>query len=285
LKPQDFEERTKHILSVASKVNFPTFVPSSSVKIATNEEEEKENEKGSSDNKDALLKLVPPREGTKTMVVCDFEKDDDRNFHIDFIHATANLKASAYGIRQVNRLQAKLIAGRIVPAIVTTTASVAGLVIFELYKLLRKDIKLENFRNSFMTLALNIYQISEPVAPNTYLFMGEKKTSWDVIKFKEGDLTINQFVQKFKEKFNYDIMTAEYDTGSKDKEGKDIKVLVYKSFGNEGMDFNLKLSEVVSKHKKGGFSPSLNCFPLIITLDSDDEDSEDVCPPFYYYFR
>ena len=39
-----------------------------------------------------------------------------------------NLRASMYSIENVDRLKAKLIAGRIVPAIATTTAAVAGLV-------------------------------------------------------------------------------------------------------------------------------------------------------------
>eukprot|EP01091_Cochliopodium_minus_P000175 TRINITY_DN101_c0_g2_i1.p1 TRINITY_DN101_c0_g2~~TRINITY_DN101_c0_g2_i1.p1 ORF type:complete len:1026 (-),score=378.99 TRINITY_DN101_c0_g2_i1:76-3153(-) len=288
LKPGDIEDKVKHILSVASKVTFPPFVPAKGLKIATNEEEEKELQKSeSSGTKEELLKILPPRESTKPLVICDFEKDDDRNFHIDFIHSSSNLKAAAYSIKLVTRLQAKLIAGRIVPAIVTTTASVAGLVIFELYKLLRKDIKLENFRNSFFTLALDIFQISEPMPPRSYTFKGEKKTSWDLIKFQEGDLTVNQFLEKFKEKFGFDILTIEYNTGSKDKEGKDVIKLLYKSFGNEDIkgDFDKKLSELVSRHKKGGLSKTDNCFPLIVVLDSDDEDNEDECPPVYLFFR
>ena len=39
-----------------------------------------------------------------------------------------NLRASMYGIEVVDRLKIKRIAGRIVPAIATTTAAVAGLV-------------------------------------------------------------------------------------------------------------------------------------------------------------
>lgn len=45
----------------------------------------------------------------------DFEKDDDSNHHIDFIAATANLRARMYSIPEVERLKIKAIAGRIMP--------------------------------------------------------------------------------------------------------------------------------------------------------------------------
>lgn len=34
----------------------------------------------------------------KDIVAAEFEKDDDTNFHIDFIHAAANLRARNYKI-------------------------------------------------------------------------------------------------------------------------------------------------------------------------------------------
>jgi len=58
----------------------------------------------------------------------EFEKDDDSNFHIDFISAVANLRARNYKIEEVDNFKVKLIAGKIIPAIATTTAMVVGAV-------------------------------------------------------------------------------------------------------------------------------------------------------------
>ena len=55
-----------------------------------------------------------------------FEKDNDNNFHIDFIHASANLRAQNYRLEKMDWLTVKIKAGKIVPAMVTTTAAVSG---------------------------------------------------------------------------------------------------------------------------------------------------------------
>lgn len=57
----------------------------------------------------------------------DFEKDEDANFHIDFMYSMGMCRCRNYKLTEMDWLTVKLKAGRIVAALATTTACVAGL--------------------------------------------------------------------------------------------------------------------------------------------------------------
>ena len=82
---------------------------------------------------------------------------------MDFVAAAANLRARSYGIQEVDRSKVKQIAGRIIPAIATTTSAVSGLVCIELMKIARRS-PLAEYHCSSVTLALPSVQFFEPVA-------------------------------------------------------------------------------------------------------------------------
>ena len=92
----------------------------------------------------------------------------------------ANLRARNYKLEEMTWINVKLKAGRIVPALATTTACVAGLQTIELIKLL-KNIDISLYRNAFLNLALPLCSLSEPgLAPVIELRPGLKVTLWDL---------------------------------------------------------------------------------------------------------
>ena len=90
-------------------------------------------------------------------------------------------------------MQVKLKAGRIVPALATTTAAIAGLQTIELVKLLKK-CKIENIKNAFLNLAVPSLQLSEPgPAPKIKLTENLTVTLWDKWEVNLGkDITIEK---------------------------------------------------------------------------------------------
>merc|ERR1719221_27005 len=109
-------------------------------------------------------------ESSKPLEPAEFEKEDDTNFHIAFIAAAANLRARNYKIPEADFHKVKMTAGKIIPAIATTTAMVTGLVGCELLKLIAptergsgclarlcrtsssNPLKVDNFKNAFVNL-------------------------------------------------------------------------------------------------------------------------------------
>ncbi|KAL8280566.1 hypothetical protein RQP46_006889 [Phenoliferia psychrophenolica] len=66
-----------------------------------------------------------------------FDKDDDDT--LDFVVAAANLRASAFDIESQTRFQVKEYAGNIIPAIATTNAIIAGVLVHQALNVLRSS--------------------------------------------------------------------------------------------------------------------------------------------------
>ncbi|XP_060066201.1 SUMO-activating enzyme subunit 2-like [Ylistrum balloti] len=83
------------------------------------------------------LKEDLAKQGEGGMLVWD--KDD--MLAMDFVTCTANIRAYIFSIAQKTRFDIKSMAGNIIPAIATTNAIIAGLIVMEGLKILKGDIE------------------------------------------------------------------------------------------------------------------------------------------------
>lgn len=134
-----------YAIECVQRVMVPIFEPKSNVKIPVNDSEIETEEKSADDDDDDEIngeefkhlvdEISTIIKSNLKILPIHFEKDDDKNLHMDFVVATSNLRAANYKIPPANKLKSKLIAGKIQPAIATATSIVAGLASLEIYKI------------------------------------------------------------------------------------------------------------------------------------------------------
>jgi len=278
------------IKKVLDSVMVPEFVPRSGVKINSDpKEEEKEKEAAAAapdDDSicDEITKQLPTPSSLAgyRMTPSEFEKDDDTNFHIDFITACSNLRATNYKIAEADKLKTKQIAGKIIPAIATTTAMVTGLVCLEMLKLAQGEAKkLEDYKNAFCNLALPFVSFSEPIeAPKKDVGKSGKMswTLWDRFDVDEGkDITLKDFLALFNTRHGLEITMISSGVS-----------ILYSFFTNakklkERMP--LTMSQLIVEVSKVEFKPKQNyvTFEICCNDTADDEDVE--VPYVRYKFR
>ncbi|XP_012225113.1 SUMO-activating enzyme subunit 2 [Linepithema humile] len=79
--------------------------------------------------------------------------DKDDQHAMDFVAACANIRAHIFGISQKSRFDIKSMAGNIIPAIATTNAIIAGMVVLHAFRVLENN--LQACRSVYLRLKMN----------------------------------------------------------------------------------------------------------------------------------
>jgi ubiquitin-activating enzyme E1 len=271
-----------YITGKAAAVEMAPFRPRTGVVIHTNDSEALASNAAEADREEletivAAIPSVAELKGAK-VVPLDFEKDDDTNHHMDFIVACSNLRAFNYSIPPADRHKSKGIAGKIIPAIATTTSLVVGLVCLELLKVAGGHKKLESYKNGFINLALPFFGFSEPIAAPKNKYYDTEWTLWsrfEVQGVKENgdEMTLREFLEYFQTHHNLEITMLSHNVA-----------LLYSFFMNqtkvkERMEMPLsKVAESTMKTKLGTHVRN-----LVLDICCNDTDGEDLDVPYIKY--
>ncbi|ODN79868.1 hypothetical protein L202_03761 [Cryptococcus amylolentus CBS 6039] len=256
---------------VVEGMQIDEFKPKSGVKVQINENEPVANDNDEEEDIDAIVSSLPAPAslaGFRLQPV-DFEKDDDSNHHIDFITAASNLRARNYGITLADKHKTKLIAGKIIPAIATTTALAVGLVCLELYKLIDGKNKLEDYKNGFVNLALPFFGFSEPIAAPKQKYNETEWTLWDRFELN-GNPTLREFLDWFKTEHKFEVQMVSQGVS-----------MLWSSFvaPKKAADrMNMPMSELVEHVSKKPIPPHVK--NLLVEVMVEDENEEDVEVPY-----
>lgn len=233
----------------------------------------------------------------------EFEKDADWNFHIDFITAASNLRGWNYRMKPASRHKSKMIAGKIIPALATTTAAVTGLVMIEMLKVLQPGKKVEAFKDSSNSLGINGYFFSEPSPPikakdeydpiemSEVICKPSGFTKWDKTPIKAGSLTVQQFLDEFKKETGLNCTSLYHASANQEGAQGNSKFVYERDAWKKELKatyasrLDVKLEDIVFEiYGEAAISELSTYVPLDISTEDDDGNVYKV-PQSIYFFK
>ncbi|KAL1024007.1 hypothetical protein UPYG_G00050220, partial [Umbra pygmaea] len=200
-----------------------------------------------------------------------FEKDDDANGHMDFVAAASSLRARMYAIEVADRLKTKRIAGKIIPAIATATAAVAGLVSLELVKIAGR-FGFESLNNCFFNLAIPVVLLTEAAPVKKTQIRDDISFSiWDRwVVCGHQDFTLSEFINAVREQYGIEPTMVVHG----------VKMLYVPVMPGHNKRLKLTMQKLIKP------SAERRYVDLTVSFAPESDGDEDLPgPPVRYYFR
>jgi len=280
-----------YFLAFLPNVVVPGFTPKDGVKIKTPEEEKKEADAkaagggggGAADEElmdvdaqcDEIIAQLPTPASLAGFQLNPVEFDKDIDEHMEFVTAASNLRARNYKIPEADMHRSRLIAGKIIPAIATTTALVTGLVCLELYKVIQSK-PVEAYKNGFVNLAIPVFAFSEPQPPATTLAKIQKDgapfewkwSAWDRLDIKLGDITLKQLIAHMEDAYGLELTMLSHGVS-----------ILYSFFQNKKKTkarMPMTMSQLVTEVTGKEVPPEQKYLIFEVMCSTDEDDEVDV---------
>lgn len=91
----------------------------------------------------------------------NYEKDSQDTKQLNFIYSSSTLRAENFNIMKENKFNIKIIAGEIMPSIITSTSCIAALLSLQLYVLCQNN-NCEYYRVGMIDLSDNTISLAMP---------------------------------------------------------------------------------------------------------------------------
>lgn len=220
--------------------------------------------------------LPTPTSSSNLLKSIEFDKDTDP--HMIVVAALGNLRARNYNIPEADLHKARGIAGKIIPAIATTTAMVTGFICLEIFKILYKK-PITSLLNTSCNLALPAFLCNEPQPPEQRKAIINNQeyrwNQWDRIDIQDTNMTLNSLIEYLQATYNVQLIMLSYGVS-----------ILYSDYMNKKKMEERKvmtIQEIIIQITKKEFNPKQK-YIILEMITNDIETDEEVELP-YLRFR
>ncbi len=132
------------------------------------------------------------------------EFDKENYYHVNWITCASNCRAANYNIPLSTFYETKGIAGKIIPAVATTTSTIVGLIGLELLKYINGINNIDKYRSYFINMAINTFIYSEPIKMDDIEINNIKLNGWTNFNYN-GNKTLQEFINHCNEQFKIPV--------------------------------------------------------------------------------